>query len=236
MKGRPITTEEFERMLLAVDKVILKQEMCKPRKEWKTDYAKTDEWKLLLKGLYWSGLRLREAVNLHWTDANKLCVVNLLSGAPMLHIPAELDKGNEDRIMPMAPEFAELLKTIPEGDRRGFVFNPQPTRQRYSARLAQKRVGEILSKIGQTANVVVQKPSNGKVKFASAHDLRRSFGERWSMLVMPQVLKDLMRHENIQTTMRYYIGQNARLTSSVIWEAYNAATSSSYEGSLREEQ
>ena len=63
-------------------------------------------------------------------------------------------------------------------------------------------------------------PKTGKVKFASAHDLRRSFGERWALRVMPQVLMELMRHEDIQTTLRYYVGRNAQATASVLWEAH----------------
>ena len=54
----------------------------------------------------------------------------------------------------------------------------------------------------------------------SAHDLRRSFGECWSSRVMPQVLKQLMRHESIETTLRYYVGSNADLTADVLWEAH----------------
>lgn len=44
---------------------------------------------------------------------------------------------------------------------------------------------------------------SGNVKFASAHDLRGSFGERWSSRVMPQALMELMRHEAIETTMKF---------------------------------
>ena len=51
-----------------------------------------------------------------------------------------------------------------------------------------------------------------KVKYASAHDMRRSFGERWASRVMPQVLMELMRHESIDTTLRYYVGRNAQQT------------------------
>lgn len=58
------------------------------------------------------------------------------------------------------------------------------------------------------------------VKYASAHDLRRSFGERWSTRVMPQVLMALMRHESIATTMRYYVGRNANTTADAVWEGY----------------
>ena len=34
----------------------------------------------------------------------------------------------------------------------------------------------------------------GKTKYASAHDMRRSFGDRWAELVMPAVLQQLTRH------------------------------------------
>jgi len=34
---------------------------------------------------------------------------------------------------------------------------------------------------------------------------------------MPQVLKELMRHEDIQTTMRYYVGRNAQTTADALW-------------------
>ena len=62
-----------------------------------------------------------------------------------------------------------------------------------------------------------------KVKYASAHDLRRSFGERWATRVMPQVLQELMRHESIETTLRYYVGPNAQATAAVLWEAHRAS-------------
>ena len=70
---------------------------------------------------------------------------------------------------------------------------------------------------GRIAVVKVDQ-NGGKVKYASAHDLRRSFGERWATRVMPPVLQELMRHDSIQTTMRYYVGRNARNTASILWD------------------
>ena len=49
----------------------------------------------------------------------------------------------------------------------------------------------------------------GNVEFASAHDLRRSFGTRWARLVPTAVLMQLMRHESIQTTSTYYLDLDA---------------------------
>ena len=39
-------------------------------------------------------------------------------------------------------------------------------------------------------------------KTASAHDLRRAFGERWAARLMPAQLMELMRHETIETTRK----------------------------------
>jgi hypothetical protein len=42
---------------------------------------------------------------------------------------------------------------------------------------------------------------------------------------MPNVLQELMRHESINTTMKYYVGQNAKRTASILWEAHRAQPS-----------
>ncbi len=55
------------------------------------------------------------------------------------------------------------------------------------------------------------------VSYAGAHDLRRSLGFRWSRLLMPAELQELMRHEEISTTMRYYVGNNADETAKKLW-------------------
>jgi hypothetical protein len=94
----------------------------------------------------------------------------------------------------------------------------------------------VLSAIGKKAGVKVRTkikskidPETGErgpvevVKYASAHDLRRSFGERWAERVLPKVLMELMRHESIGTTMRFYVGQNAQRTADAAWAAYESA-------------
>jgi len=212
MKGRPITLEEFERMLANVAKIVTTDHMVEDRKP-----PIIDSWRFYLRGLWLSGLRLKESMWLHWKDRSELCVVDLDKPHPMLYIKAEAEKGHEDRIMPMAPEFAEFLRAVPECKRHGFAFNPLPRRARYGERLSHRRVGVVVSDIGEAACVKVDE-EGGKVKFASAHDLRRSFGERWARKVMPAVLQELMRHDSIQTSMRYYVGRNAKATAAVLWE------------------
>jgi integrase len=148
-------------------------------------------------------------------------IVDLSHRRPMFRIPAEAEKGNQDRLLPMTPEFAALLATVPKRERPGRVFKLLDID---GSLLEPERcgIGKIVSAIGKAVGVVVdERRKGGKTvrKFASAHDLRRAFGQRWAMRVMPTVLRELMRHESIETTMKYYVGQNAEATADVIWAA-----------------
>ncbi len=210
MKGRPIIGEEFERMLNKVAAGLApvpvkprrkpdgqrkrKPYNVKPRLPIVITPAVVESWRHLLRGLWWSGLRLGEALNLYWDRADKLCV-DLSGRRPMLRIIAEMEKGGRDRLLPIAPEFAEFLLQTPEAERHGRVFKPLG------------RAGDVLndftcvchiiSRIGKAAGVkVATDPRTGKVKYASAHDCRRAFAERWSTRLMPQVLMQLMRHSS----------------------------------------
>jgi integrase len=196
MRGRPITLEEFERMLGEVTGVV------------RTTGAA--HWAFYLRGLWASGLRLSESLELYWDRQDKLHPV--LSGRyPMLRIPADLEKGNKDRLLPMAPEFARLLQTVPGDDRIGPVFKLHRLDGK-PGRPSEDRVSKIISKIGEAANVRVDEN-----KTASAHDLRRTFGERWAARLMPPQLMELMRHESIETTLKYYVGRNAERTAAILW-------------------
>lgn len=215
MKGRPITTEEFERMLAKVSDVV--------------GEAAAPAWRRYLRGLWLSGLRLAESLELTWDNPRKLCL-DFDGKRPMLRIPAALEKGNRDRLLPMAPEFAEFLAETPEDERSGYVFDIRGRTGRFTPQY----VGRITTRIGRAAGVKVDdKPGRvgkggkmgpGRVKWASAHDLRRAFGYRWSSRVMPAVLQQLMRHESVETTLRFYVGKNAEATADVLWAAYAAAS------------
>ena len=205
MKGRPITTEEFERLLEQVPGVV--------------GDKSAESWRHYLRGLWLSGLRLAESLEFYWDRDDRLCA-DFSGKRPMLRIPRDFEKGNQDRLLPVAPDFAEFLAATPPAERRGRVFRPAGLRVK-GAQLDDAWVSRVITRIGKKAKVKVSThPKTGKVKFASAHDLRRSFGERWARLVMPQVLKELMRHESIETTMKYYVGHNAQLTADALWLAY----------------
>ncbi len=205
MKGRPITTEEFERMLAKVDSVVGDKVAI--------------SWVHLLEGLWWSGLRLGEALDLWWDRDDRLRV--LLAGEEsMFRIRAEHEKGHRNRILPMAPDFAEFLERTPFEKREGRVFTPSPRRPG-QADLSLEWVSRTISRIGERAGVVVEtNAKTGKKKYASAHDLRRSFGQRWASHLMPSDLMVLMRHRSISVTMNYYVGVNAQGTAKKLWATH----------------
>ena len=74
-------------------------------------------------------MRLGEPLELFWDRDAKLCV-DLSGRRPMLRIRAELEKGFQDRLLPMTPEFAEFLLETPESEWTGRVFSPKPIRDR----------------------------------------------------------------------------------------------------------
>jgi integrase len=218
MKGRPVTGEELERLLAKVPNIVIEVRPGKEKasEEIAADAERVESWRYYLRGLWLSGLRLEESLELWWDRDDKL-TIDLTGKFPMMRIRAELEKGNEDRLLPIAPEFAEFLLATPDDKRSGPVFNPMAQRIK-GPRLTAHRVGEIVSDIGKAAGIKVQTSvKTGKVKFASAHDLRRSFGDRWSKKVMPVVLQTLMRHEDISTTLRYYVDADAEQTAEVLW-------------------
>jgi len=208
-KGRAPTTEEFQKILTTVAAIVGEE--------------RASSWRHLIEGLWWSGLRLGEALELSWDRDDKLRPV-LTHERPLLHIPAELEKGHKDRLIPLAPEFAEFLQKTHATLRAGFVFNP--TSERWPEhRLTIVQVMKIISRIGKKSGVVVHvNVKTGKKKHASAHDFRRAFGDRWAVRVMPPVLMEMMRHESISTTMQFYVGRSAQATADVVWQAYASAT------------
>jgi integrase len=222
MRGRPISGEEYERIIEKVPVGLAVKNFDKTLtagKRLRIENMPTDtveSWRHLLHGLWLSGLRLGEALNLSWDD-DRLIMVDFSARRPMFLIRADGQKNGNDEILPMAPEFAEFLLTTPEEKRTGFVFAPHSVNY-IGRRLSLDRVTRVLSRFSRAAGVKVD-DTGGKVKYASAHDLRRSFGERWAARVMPHILQQLMRHASITTTMEFYVGRNAETTVDALWDA-----------------
>jgi integrase len=204
MRGRPITAEGFHRMLAAVPKVRPKD---------------LGVWGRYLMGLWLSGLRLEESLALSW-DQDESFTVDLTGRRPAFRIYAEAQNARRNEVLPMTPDFAQWLLQTPEADRHGRVFKVDGLKT--GKPISPKRVCRPLSRIGRKAGVVLNKADG---KYASAPDLRRSFGTRWAKRVMPAILKGLMRHASIETTMAYYVALDTADLADELWDKRGATQS-----------
>jgi integrase len=202
MRGRPITAEEFERMLAAVPKIRQRNSPL---------------WTHYLTGLWLSGLRLEESTILSWDDESPI-TIDLSGRHPRFRIYAEAEKGRKDRLLPMTPDFAEFILKTPTEERVGPVF--KITGFLTGEPVTLKRISRTASAIGKKAGVVVNKAEG---KYASARDLRRSFGTRWASRVKPATLQLLMRHKSIETTLKYYVDQDADDVADELWKAHSGS-------------
>lgn len=204
-KGRAPTLEEFERILKAVED---HPEIVPP------EFAAS--WKHYLRGMWWSGLRLEESTRLHWTN-DEFMTPDFSGRYPMLRIQSAGEKGKTFRFLPVTPDFAAFLNETSPALRKGFVFSPltwERGKRSGRHRPGANHISRVVRELGKAALVAVSSS-----KFASVHDFRRAFGERWAMKVMPKVLQELMRHDDIQTTMQFYVGKMAEDAAAAVWSA-----------------
>ncbi len=203
MRGRPLTEDEFRLMLTKIPEVI-NQHDSGPE----VIYG----WERELWGLWWSGLRVGEVRRLRW-DADARFRIDFSREFPVFHIAADAQKNRKDQITPIAPEFAKWLQGIPENQRHGKVF-------KQLGKYVHKYLGRLIAALGKAANIITQVQQGGDILYASAHDFRRSFGERWAYRgIKEHVLMVMMRHEKLETTMQFYVGKNVQMAAESMWEA-----------------
>ena len=155
---RKITGEEFERL-----------------------YSKTPslDWRAFIATAWYTGMRRNEMLDLTW-DNRDFPRVDFEENR--IWIPAAYNKSDADQWLPLHPELAEILQSIPS--KTGFLF---------SFRNAPREVSRKFTKLARSLGLRI-----------TLHDLRRSFGSRYAPHVSAPVLQRLMRHADIKTTLEYY--------------------------------
>ena len=217
MRGRPITAQEFGKMLRATRAVVGKEA--------------APSWRFLLRGLWESALRIDELMHVSWDKPRTIRPIWSEGKHPLLDIPAAMQKNDTDQAIPLLPGFERLLLRVPEAERKGWVFNPESLQLRLSRKVQFNRpnadwVGKIVSRIGKEAGIVVEEAderTEQSAKYASAHDLRRSCGERLRNAgVPPLVICRVMRHSSWETTRKHYAPGDVQSDAAVLYGRLNA--------------
>jgi integrase len=189
-RGRPITIWEFARLLRAA--------AAEPAPGLAPRMVE------LIKGLWLSGLRISEALQLRCDRGPVRLRLDLVP--PVIEFSTQKNKRVES--IPITPDFFRFCKRIC-GPTTGVVF---------PVGMVSSTIAKRISAYGRDAGIRV-----GPSKHASAHDLRRTFGQRWSLRVHPIVLQRLMRHSSIETTLRYYVQADVDQVASQIWAPVTGA-------------
>jgi len=121
MKGRPITGEEFDRMLDACPKIV--------------GQASAPSWQFALWVLWESSFRIADLLDFSWDDDRHVHPVWPTRGedSPTIVIPSSQKNGRLQEI-PMLPGLVTLLASIPESERTGWIVNPAPCQYEIKSR------------------------------------------------------------------------------------------------------
>ncbi len=113
MKGRPITPDEFQRMIAAAPDIVGERS--------------AESWRQVLYVLWESAFRVGDVMNFSWDDERRIHPVwpTRQDDHPTLAIPSS-QKNKKVQEIPMLPGLQELLSKTPQFDRRGWVANPEP--------------------------------------------------------------------------------------------------------------
>ena len=108
MKGRPITGEEFERMLDATPKIV--------------GQSVAASWQLALRILWESGFRVGDLMNFSWDDERHIHPVwtNRKGQHATIIVPSSQKNGRVQEI-PLLPGLNAVLMSVPEKDRTGWI-------------------------------------------------------------------------------------------------------------------
>ncbi|QDU09796.1 site-specific integrase [Gimesia aquarii] len=211
MRGRPITESEFQEMLNVVEKVV--------------GAEAATSWDYVIRGLWESAFRIEELMHISWDQPGTIRPIWQQGQHPILEIPAAMQKNVTHETIPMLSGFESVLLETPESQRKDWVFNPKSLQLRLGRKIAHRRpdadwVAKVIGRIGKEAQIIVEeadKKTGRDVKFASAHDLRRSCGERLRNAgVPPLVICRVMRHSSWETTRKHYAPGNVQKDTEVL--------------------
>lgn len=186
-RSRAVTPHEFSRMIVAVPLVRRRDAVL---------------WRRLLRGQFYTGLRIGELLALSWdADAD----IHVIQGRHPL-IEFRKQKNRKRQTIPIAPEAWEVL--CDTALRSGSVFG---------IRMTPKRVVRVIGRIGKAAGVITNKETG---KFATSHDVRRAFYDWCHGRFGEAIASMMLRHADQETTLIYYNTQEAERAAELLWKEH----------------
>ncbi|MEO1527048.1 MAG: site-specific integrase [Planctomycetota bacterium] len=188
-KGRSLSVEEIERMEAAIRLVVKRDE-------------KPEAFINALHAMRLMGLRLSECYLFSWEPMEGVHYPTRLNRDSAAIQFADVQKSGVESEVPLTNEAVEWLRGLSHE-----TLWPFRTTGKRGEHRTPDRLGRVLSAAGEKARIVVkrwQKPDGERIKYASAHDLRRTFATNLQRDLTISERQKLTRHANASTLLDHY--------------------------------
>jgi integrase len=165
-------------------------------------------WRAFLVTLYTSGIRLREATNLTWSDIDfQSYRLHISRKKAAGLVQAWTPKDHEMRLLPLPDQTVDLLtawrSVAPQGC--PYVFMEQARWDYYLRKVGKGRwrIGQdLVNNLLRRFKTICQAAGTGEY---TLHDMRRSCITNWASQLPIHVVQQLAGHSDIRTTQKYYL-------------------------------
>lgn len=200
-RGEPVPEAHYRKILEAAPLVV--------------EAARAASVQAFIEGLWLSGFRLDELYRLGWDESATIYVKSLDADPPLIAFRKQ--KGKRAELWPIPPDWHAQLSRM--HDRTGWVYSPLTGRlNRYAT---SSSIGKLIKDISERAGVTVT-AGDGRRRWATANDLRRSFVQRWYEITGDLYLAQRMaRHKTDVVTKRFYSREQASHLHARILAAYS---------------
>lgn len=188
-KGRSLSTEEIERMEDAIPLVLANGE-------------KPEAFVNALHAMRHMGLRLSECYLFSWQPMEGVHYPVRLDRDSAAVQFANVQKSGIESEVPLTTPAIEWLRTLSQE-----TLWPFRTIGQKGPHKTHDRLGRVLSAAGRRARIVVKrwaKPDGERIKYASAHDLRRTFATNLQRDLTISERQRLTRHSDASTLLDHY--------------------------------
>ena len=219
-KGRALTVEEIERMVDALRKnPVIRPNAKLPGMRRVLNPSECPE--PAIRAIHVArlmGMRLEDA---HWFcwEPRDGChyPVSLGGRSPMISY-CEGQKSGRQELIPITPMAAEYLRSIEQ--EYGWVCRMTGKQGEHKT---SGRLGRVVANAGRAAKIMVKADGGkfGTPKYASAHDLRRTFGLFLLDHVNLRDAQTMMRHASVDTLLRFYSDSSEDLLAMRLRELFS---------------
>lgn len=190
--GRSLTGEEIDRMVAAI--------RANVELDGKPLLKANEDPESFVRAIYaarFMGLRIDDCHRLSFNNGPGRHVAYIDETVPVIAFCSDQKNGLEEDV-PLTPQAVDWLRTVPKD--LEWIARARGTRGWHKT---PHRLCRVIAGAGKAARIVTKRTSR-RIKYASAHDLRRTFAVEMLARLSVKEVQKLTRHADCQILLRYY--------------------------------